>query len=143
MEGMRMNKSLATLIDETGVDVLDYLDREALVPVLTGLQCQGDVAVIPHRPGRSAYKAVPVPAAGVPVVRGESGGNTHLLLAEGPVNWTATPNVTDLSIGVVDVPDGSVAYLAHPEHGYLAMAPGAYILRRQREQADELRMVAD
>ncbi len=137
------NPTLSDLIDRTGVDVLDYLDRDALVPVLTGLQCQGDVAVIPHRPGKSAYKAVPVPAEGVPVVRGESGGNTHLLLAEGPVNWTATPGVNDLTIGIVDVPDGSVAYLAHPEHGYLAMGPGNYTLRRQREQADELRMVAD
>lgn len=136
-------KTLAALIDETGVDVLDYLDREALVPVLTGLQCQGDVAVIPHRPGKSVYTAAPVPTAGVPVVRGESGGNTHLLLAEGPVSWTATPGVTDLTIGIIDVPAGSVAYLAHPEHGYLAMGPGAYMLRRQREQADELRVVAD
>ncbi len=136
-------KTLAVLIDETGVDVLDYLDRDALVPVLTGLQCQGDVAVIPHRPGKSAYKAIPVPSTGVPVVRGESGGNTHLLLAEGPVNWTATPAVTDLTIGIVDVPDGSIAYLAHPEHGYLAMGTGSYSIRRQREQADELRVVAD
>lgn len=136
-------KTLATLIDETGVDVLDYLDREALVPVLTGLQCQGDVAVIPQRPGKSAHKTVPVPAVGVPVVRGESGGNTHLLLAEGPVNWTSTPGFSDLTIGIVHVPDGAVAYLAHPEHGYLAMGPGNYTLRRQREQADELRMVAD
>lgn len=138
-----MTKSLAALIDETGVDVLDYLDRDALVPVLTGLQCQGDVAVVPHRPGKYSYKAVPVPTAGVPVVRGESGGNTHLLLAEGPVNWTATPNVTDLTIGIVEVPDGSIAYMAHPEHGYLAMGPGNYTIRRQREQADELRIVAD
>lgn len=136
-------KTLATLIDETGVDVLDYLDRQELVPVLTGLQVQGDVAVVPHRPGIASPKAAPVPSAGVAVVRSESGGNTHLLLAEGPCSWTAMPASTDLTIGVLDVPDGSTAYLAHPEHGYLAMGPGSYLIRRQREQADELRMVAD
>lgn len=135
--------TLSDLIDRTGVDVLDYLDRDALVPVLTVLQVQGDVAVIPFRPGKSAYKSAPVPADGVPVVRGESGGNTHLLLADGPVNWTSMPGTTDLTIGAVEVPAGSVAFLAHPEHGYLAMGPGNYTLRRQREQADELRVVAD
>lgn len=29
------------------------------------------------------------------------------------------------------------------ERGYLGVAPGSYELRRQREQADELRLVAD
>lgn len=135
-------KTLATLIDQTGVDVLDYLDREALVPILTGLQIQGDVAVVPHRPGKSARVAIAVPAEGVAVVRGESGGNTHLLLAEGPCSWTETPTVS-LTIGIIDVPGGSVAYMAHPEHGYLAIGPGSYSVNRQREQADELRVVAD
>lgn len=137
------SKTLAALIDETGVDVLDYLDREALVPVLAGLQVQGDVAVVPQRAGHSSSTAKAVPAEGVAVVRGESAGNTHLLLSEGPCTWTAKPASTDLTIGVLDVPEGSTAYLAHPEHGYLAMAPGSYLIRRQREQADELRMVAD
>ena len=41
------------------------------------------------------------------------------------------------------VPDGEVAYLAHPEHGYSGIGPGTYELRRQREQADQLRMIQD
>ena len=35
------------------------------------------------------------------------------------------------------------AYIAHPEHAYAGIAAGTYILRRQREQADWDRFVAD
>jgi hypothetical protein len=35
------------------------------------------------------------------------------------------------------------AYIAHPQHAYAGIAPGTYTLRRQREQADEERFVAD
>ena len=46
-------------------------------------------------------------------------------------------------LALLTVPEGSIAYLAHPEHAYTGIGPGSYTLRRQREQADELRMVAD
>ena len=49
----------------------------------------------------------------------------------------------NLIVARLAVPAGAVAYLGHPEHGYLGIGPGTYELRRQREQADELRMVAD
>jgi hypothetical protein len=125
-----------------GVTIPDHLEAQAAIPVLAGLQVQGDVAVIPIRPGIKQGTAVP--AAGIAVVRGESGGNTHLLVAEGAVSWApvvGTPNLLDL--GVVTVDEEAIAYLLHPEHGANAMGPGAYTLRRQREQADELRAVAD
>ncbi len=125
-----------------GVTIPAHLEAQAAIPVLTCLQVQGDVAIIPTRPG--IKKGTPVPAAGIAVVRGESGGNTHLLVAEGPVSWApvvGNPGLLDL--GVVTVPEGATAFLLHPEHGANAMGPGAYTLRRQREQADELRVVAD
>jgi hypothetical protein len=46
-------------------------------------------------------------------------------------------------VGVFTVTEGATAYLAHPEHGYMGIAPGTYTVRRQREQADEIRQVAD
>jgi hypothetical protein len=131
------------LIAVHGVDIDPHLDRQATVPVSTGAQRQGDVIVIPAvMVGRGlSAAATPVPAAGVAVVRGEAGGNTHLLLADGPVRYDSTP--AELTLGVLTVENGAVAYLAHPEHGYAGIGPGTYVVRRQREQADEIRMVQD
>lgn len=136
-----MTATLSTLIGAHDVDVHDHLDRDALVPVHIGMQRQGDVLVVP---ATGAAATTPVPRQGVPVVRGEGGGNTHLLLADGPVFCdTRTATTGDLTLAVVSVPAGSTGYLAHPEHGYTGIGPGRYFLRRQREQADELRIVAD
>jgi len=137
-------KSAGELIDGFGVNIDEHLNRDELIPVRTGLQVQGDVAFIPTR--RSTKKGEVVPAAGVPVVRGETGGNTHLLLAEGAVSWAPVEGgatATRPDLGVIDVPDDATAYMAHPEHGYLAFGPGAYIARRQVEHADQIRLVQD
>jgi hypothetical protein len=144
-EGVRIVRTINQLIDTHGVDIDPHLDRQATVPILGGLQFQGDVAVIPAAMLASAETTMtPVPAAGIPVVRGEAGGNTHLLLADGPVFWApAKSRDNSLDLGTVSVPDGSAAFLAHPEHGYSGIGPGAYVLRRQREQADEIRLVQD
>lgn len=132
-----MTITLAHAIARHGVEVHDHLDRDALVPVLSGVQFQGDVAVVP-----GTRKGVdPVPREGVAVVRGENGGNTHLLLADGDVKWTA--RTEGLVLGFLTVAEGATAYLAHPEHAYSGIGPGTYELRRQREQADEIRMVQD
>jgi hypothetical protein len=131
--------TLQDAITQFGVDVDPHLDRQASIPVHSGLQAQGDVIVVPHT-GAAAVDLVP--QHGIAVVRGETGGNTHLLLADGPVFYTDNLD-TELTLGVVTVPAGSVAYLAHPEHAYSGIAPGTYELRRQREQADQIRMVAD
>lgn len=134
--------TLAAAIDRHGVDVLDHLDREASIPVVSRLARQGDVLIA--RRARAKDATTPIPAAGFPAVRGEAGGNTHLLLADGPVFYDSRPaSATNLQLGTLTVPAGSTAYLAHPEHGYLGIASGTYGLFRQREQADELRMVAD
>ena len=137
--------TLATLIDRHGITVEDHLDLNDLVPVNTGLQRQGDVIVVPVTGKNPKPATTPVPAAGVPVVRGEAGGNTHAIVADGPGVCCdlRQASTTDLTLATLTVPEGSVAYLAHPEHAYTGIGPGTYTLRRQREQADELRIVAD
>lgn len=137
---------LAELIGRHGVEVLEHLDRQATVKVSGGLQFQGDVAVIPAAMVRTLTPASNlVPAAGVPVVRGEAGGNTHLLLGEGDVRFDPADNggPVALALGTLTVAEGATAWLAHPEHAYTGVAPGTYELRRQREQADEIRLIAD
>lgn len=134
--------TLDQAIGRFSVDVLEHLDRDVSIPTVSDIGRQGDVLIVARPRGRSA--TTPVPAAGFPAVRGEAGGNTHLLLAEGPVFYDPRPASADnLDLGVLTVDEGAQAFLAHPEHGYLGIAPGTYTLRRQREQADELRMVAD
>lgn len=138
--------TLAQLVDAHGVQVDEHLDRQITVPICAELQRQGDIIVIPAamagRSGRHATTAVP--GHGVAVVRGENGGNTHLLLPSGDVFYDAgSPRAGELDLGVLTVADGAVGYLAHPEHGYAGIAPGSYVVRRQREQADEIRLVQD
>ena len=143
MKGNRSHviTTVSDAIDTFGVDVLDHLDRQVAIPVHAGAQRQGDVLVLPRK---GPVATVVLPLAGFPVVRGEAGGNTHLLLADGPVTFDTKPATgTELTLGVLSVPAGSTAYLTHPEHGYVGIAPGRYVIRRQREQADELRLVAD
>lgn len=135
--------TLAALIEAHRVDVHDHLDRDEIVPVHAGLQFQGDIAVIPTT--KEGPVGEVVPADGVPVVRGENGGNTHLLLPAPGVTWEANPTAgaRDLTLGTLTVADSATAWLAHPEHGYLGVAPGRYEIRRQREQRDEIALVAD
>lgn len=124
------------------IDVPPHLVAQAEVPVLGVPQTQGDLFFLPARP--SAKTGDPVPAGGIQLVRGEASANTHWLDAyDGPVLWApATAGGADL--GVMTVPDGSVAMVTHTdEHGANAFAPGVYVVRRQRQQADEIRLVAD
>lgn len=142
-----MNLTIDEAIAQFGVQVDEHLDRQATIPVLGGLQFQGDVAIIPSAAAGVTYQAsTPLPAGGYPVVRGENGANTHQLIAAGTAYYdpaTRSGGTTSLDLGVLTVPQGSTAYLAHPEHAYAGIAPGTYQLRRQREQADEIRLVAD
>ena len=62
--------TIAEAIATFGVPVGEHLDRQAQIPVLAGLQFQGDVAIVPReRPPASD----PVPAGGVAVVPGAEG----------------------------------------------------------------------
>jgi len=131
----------AELMNNTGVSIVTDQDFDLDIPVLTGIQRQGDVLVKPA----AVTATTPVPAAGTPVVRGENGGNTHAIYAaDGPVLCdTLAASTADLRVATLHVPDGSTAYLGHPEHGYMGIGPGDYEIRRQREMAEEMRMVAD
>lgn len=123
-----------------GVDVDPHLDRQATVPVVSRLGRQGDVLIVAVSLVRDAGQ--PVPIEGLPVVRGEVGGNTHLLLASGDVRFQPAARAGQV-LGVLTVADNATAYLAHPEHSYLGVAPGVYEVRRQREQRDVIALVAD
>ena len=112
-----------------------HLAADGDVSLCSGMQRQGDVLVRPTRPSKKP--GVQIPAAGVAVVRGENGGNTHLLVGDG--SWAPIDDL--LVLGVVDV--RSECYLLHPEHGGQGLAPGSYVISRQREMADEIRRVSD
>ena len=132
--------TLTQLAEKFG-GTFDHLTNDVDVPVLTGAQRQGDVLIVPMKPGKIAG-LVPIPPEGVVVVRGENGGNTHLLVAEGDV--TFAPNTQrGQRLGSLVVAEGSTAWLTHPEHGFNGIGAGTYIVTRQREQADEIRIVAD
>lgn len=138
-------KTYTEVMTPAGVAIPAHLEAQAEIPVLSGLQAQGDVAVVPAAYDRiRTVEPVTVPAEGIAVVRGEAGGNTHLLMASGPAQWLPTPRIgPDLLLGLLLVPAGSTAWLLHPEHGCTGIAPGSYELRRQREMADQVRIVAD
>lgn len=144
-----MSITFADLLTPQGIDIPEGIVADAEVPVLTGPQRQGDVAIFPRPKLGKAERAtvVPVPAEGVAVVQGEAatGGNAHVLLAEGPCTWTPhTARPGDVLLGVLDVPEGATAFLIHTEeHGANAIGAGTYRLVGKREQADELRRVAD
>lgn len=131
--------TLSDVMAPHGVEIPAHLEAQAEVPLLAGLQRQGDVIVIPQRSGQIAGLQ-PIPAEGVAVVRGEAGGNTHLLVGAG--RWA--PNTTDPAVqGTLVVDANHGAYLIHPEHGATGIAPGHYRIGRQREQADVVRLVSD
>ena len=118
-------KTLGDLTAAHGFAVLEHLEAEAQVPVLPGLQAQGDLFVIPLDTGTTTP------------------GHEHRLFAGTPATawWTPAASGVGQDIGTVECTEP--AYLLHPEHGATGIAPGSYVLRRQREQADEERLVAD
>lgn len=140
--------TLSELTSRTGLDVLDHLETEVTIPVVDGLQSQGDLLIVPLSEVTAVRLNVdaewrPVPPAGVEVLRGAAMGNPHILVADPGVCWWTT-DVSDreaLAIGVLDA--FAPAYLLHREHGAAGVAPGRFVIRRQREQADVQRLVED
>lgn len=133
--------TIAELVEATGKDVLDHLDRQAQVPVITESACQGDVSIL-RVTARAA--ATPMPKT-VVVVASEASSNTHTLHPNGECFYDPhTPaGAGDVWCGTLTVPDGSTAYLSHQEHGGIEVAAGTYRVGRQRELRDEWAMVAD
>ena len=118
------------------------------VPVQTGLAAQGDLIFIPWdeetAPAERAAAIAntrPLTTGRVTVVHG-NGGNCHDLIASPGVAWYKYPGDRQ-TVGVINVDSSSTALLDHPEHGAVILGTGAWIVRRQREQADQINMVAD
>lgn len=135
-----MNATYKDIMGE--IEIPPHLEADAEVPVLTGLQRQGDVYVIPQPRGK-IDGLQPIPPEGIVVVRGEAGGNTHRLMADGPCFWASS---RDRFIqGSLVVEEGGTAYLIHEEHGAQGIGHriGSYFLRRQRQQEEEITIAAD
>lgn len=149
---MTSTATIGQLIDQHGFDVLDHLDKSAEVPVIDGLQVQGDLIIVPADSVRDQVRRnfrdaagdprTAVPAAGIAVIRPVGSGHEHRLFAGTPgTAFWAPAGSGGQDIGVLECT--APAYIAHPEHAYAGIAPGTYVLRRQREQADEERLIAD
>jgi hypothetical protein len=131
--------TLAELSQTSGHDVLDHLEMDAAIPVIDGLQAQGDLIVIPIATfGEVApYFSVgwrPVPPSGVELLRAANGGNPHTLVAD-PHTCEWCPWIRDetgLAIGALR--NTRTVYLIHREHGATGIAPGTWVVRRQRER---------
>ncbi|HEV2375170.1 MAG TPA: hypothetical protein VGS19_23800 [Streptosporangiaceae bacterium] len=136
-------KTLADVTAAHGFEVLEHLEADAEVPVLDGLQAQGDLFIVPTPVrGFSGGEGRPVPAEGIAVIEALAGGHEHRLFAGEPGKALWEPDSSrGQVIGYLETT--APAYVLHPEHGATGIAPGAYELRRQREQADEERLVAD
>jgi hypothetical protein len=96
--------TIAEAIAAFGLPVDAHPDRQAQIPVLAGLQFQGDVAVVPrNRPPATE----PVPVGGVAVLHSERGANAHVLLAAGAVTFDHR-FAAGMLLGVLTVADGAV-----------------------------------
>lgn len=140
-------KTLEHITEMSGRKVYDHLDTSADIPLGGDLIAQGDIMIIPEtmweRNGlQASTKMVPrqVSAQGIVVL---AGNHDHVLIApSGAATWTT--GVVDresLALGTIDVK--TEAFLLHQEHGAVGLAPGRYIVRASREQADIIRRVAD
>ncbi|TDD68030.1 hypothetical protein E1293_37455 [Actinomadura darangshiensis] len=145
-----MTVTLASLSRQTGLAVLDHLERSVRIPVVDGLQAQGDLIVVPMSEVSLSILAdapwTDVPSEGVELLRGAAGGNPHTLVADpGTCRWTTyVSDSTRLAIGVFEA--SAPVYLLHPEHGASGCTPGRYAVRRQREYTVDgwgSRLVAD
>jgi uncharacterized RmlC-like cupin family protein len=137
---------LKDVLDRAEISLDGVLDAQIDVPILTAAQRQGDVVWVP-RPNKAAA-TTPVPQSGVIIVRAETNSqNTHSILPwDGEVYFDADERggESGLVLGVLTVPEGASAFVAHSEeHGANGVGTGTYEFRRQREFAGEWRRVAD
>ncbi|MFN8081888.1 MAG: hypothetical protein U0Q19_20190 [Kineosporiaceae bacterium] len=143
-----------------GAVVPNHLIAEVSVPILTGVQAQGDLLVIPVEGGEQADVEPaawrPVPPQGVQLIWSEATGNTHWLHQDqgcAGVRWAppeppvwADEDDPDLRLAYVSVPPGQAALLIHTEeHGANGIGPGSYVIHRKREAdpASVQRLLAD
>ncbi|TWP53759.1 hypothetical protein FKR81_03105 [Lentzea tibetensis] len=129
--------NLAQLLDRSGMDAVDHLERQLTIPVIDGLQGQGDLVVIPLDMTTAQVRAAgwrAVPPSGAELVRGAAGNNPHTLVAD-PDICRYHQNVHDAAgLGIAVFENSAPVYLVHPEHGGTGVAPGRWLVRRQRER---------
>ena len=120
-----MTTTLATIEAVSGITAYDWLARDIEVPVLDGIQAQGDLLVIPIQatPGAGT---VTVDRKGVDLVVGVDGGHTHSLVApDGGCtvklrDTTVGGSPADLTVALLECVNP--VYLMHPEHGASGVA---------------------
>lgn len=139
-----MTMTYAEALARVGVTVPEHLLADAEVPVLTGLQAQGDLLIIPidHL---TVHALAAVPDAGIQVVFGEATGNSHWLHRGFDSPGVSFARVDDeLRLMEIEVPEGQNAQLVHTdEHGSAGIGPGLYAIHAKRELRDEVTRVQD
>ena len=145
-------QTITKLREKFGGADLDHLIEafgDIEIPVITDQpQRQGDLSWWPMRMGK-VEGLEPVGTKGIAVIRGEAGGNTHLLLAEGDVEFARAPQTRgdNVTLGTLFVGEGATAIIHHLEHGYQLIGGGVggslYVMKGARTQMDEVRRVAD
>ena len=139
-----MTTTLTDLTTATGRAVRTGLAMDDPLPVATGHPvAQGDVICL-YRPDATPERAMePVPTKGAVLV---AGIHDHVLYADASsgVSW-APHRADELDVAVVDVPEGTVAWLLHTdEHGGQGLGVGRWVVRRQQEwSAAGYRRVSD
>lgn len=125
---MTITHTNGTVLAAAGIDTTNLEFPELGIPVLTGIQRQGDLMLLPVA---EAPTGVPIDE-GVAVVAAESAvGNAHILIGDG--QWQRAEGDV-LVEGWVTVPEGGEVFLIHTEeHNALGIGPGRYEIRRQRE----------
>lgn len=124
---------LSDLSTQFGYENLPVSQLDADIPVLAGMQRQGDLLVVPGTlPDWFVHDAQP--AAGVTVAGSEFTENQHTLHGDGLVCPNLGRTFDDPVAWYLRVPEGGEAFLMHSEeHGALGIAAGDYEIRLQRE----------
>lgn len=123
----------------TGFETYDYVtDNE--IPTFTGLQCQGDMAIVPFGIDPDDFGKGNAPDAKGSVIL--AGVHNHTLFADGP-GVKFVDNQPGLVLAKLLVEEGSTALFLHKEHTALSVGAGTYQIRQQRELAKEEQLVKD
>ena len=149
---------LSELSEVLGFELYQHLNTEMEIPELSDPQAQGDLYVLPAtsefgiKAPAGFDKTTVVPENGVALIAATgNGGHEHRLFASEP--GTATLSYIS-GLGTLDsngnlrqdiawLSCSAPAFVLHKEHGATGIAPGTYLFRRQKEMAEEQRLVAD
>lgn len=132
--------TMSDVARRASVQLYEHIEAELgdVIPAeQTTLCIQGDVAFIPTTPGNETGFE-PVGAAGRVLVAGD---HDHVLVADADVCEIRTVSGSGADVAVIR--NTKTAYVVHAEHAATALAPGCWTVRRQREHAEEQRLVAD